>query len=349
MWRVGGAHTAPVVDRPIAGRRAPWLPKTCLWLAVMAVVGLAAPDTIGPLWYDLAKRVYFVLGLAAVGVFRYGSARQSTTRRQGPHRRGDLAPSGDSGCRSHSRHRCVYLDAGLPSGAPAGRPSVYRGCRGSHYQGAPPGSDLDRVPLYAADARGIRAGVRAVRRLPRDAGGLCSGHGCVESRGRAPTRPRCDGSSMRRRSPFCCFRAAGGSPASDGTSRCSSWSSPASSISPLARRAAPLRRSLSCFCLRSSSTSSRPSCCFWRSVRPRASVAATAVTVAAATVVPFLIWDWRSTIHGIAAQMVAPAQPRLDSTSLVALVALLTGVTVTRWLSVERPVSRCRGGIYTAA
>ena len=68
--------------------------------------------------------------------------------------------------------------------------------------------------------------------------------------------------------------------------------------------------------------------------RPRVSVAATAVAVASATVVPFLIWDWRSTIQGIVVQMVSPVQPRLDSTSLVALVGLLTGVYVTRWLSV---------------
>jgi hypothetical protein len=68
--------------------------------------------------------------------------------------------------------------------------------------------------------------------------------------------------------------------------------------------------------------------------RPRASVAAVALTVAAATVVPFLIWDWRPTIAGILAQMLSPAQPRMDSTSLVALVGLLTGVHVTRWVSV---------------
>ncbi len=78
MWCVGAAHPSSAVDRPILSRRSPWLPKTCLWLAVMAVVGLAAPSTIGPLWYDLAKRAYFVLGLAVVGVFRYGSARQTT-------------------------------------------------------------------------------------------------------------------------------------------------------------------------------------------------------------------------------------------------------------------------------
>jgi hypothetical protein len=68
--------------------------------------------------------------------------------------------------------------------------------------------------------------------------------------------------------------------------------------------------------------------------RPCAPVAAIAVAVAAATVVPFLIWDWRPTIEGIVVQVVSPVWPRLDSTSLVALVGVSTGVHVTRWVSV---------------
>jgi hypothetical protein len=68
--------------------------------------------------------------------------------------------------------------------------------------------------------------------------------------------------------------------------------------------------------------------------RPRASVAALAVTVAAATVVPFLIWDWRPTVEGILVQVVSPVRPRLDSTSLVALVGVPTGIYVTRWATV---------------
>ena len=76
MWRLGREHESSVVDHRILDRRVPWLPSTCLWLAVMAFVGLVAPFSIGPLSYDIAKRVYFLLGLAAVSVFFYGPARQ---------------------------------------------------------------------------------------------------------------------------------------------------------------------------------------------------------------------------------------------------------------------------------
>jgi hypothetical protein len=68
--------------------------------------------------------------------------------------------------------------------------------------------------------------------------------------------------------------------------------------------------------------------------RPRASVVVVAVTVAAATVVPFLLWAWRPTVRGMVFQMLAPVEPRVDSTSLVALVGVLTGAHASRWLSV---------------
>ena len=54
MWRID------------SGRVVKWRSPVCLLFAVMAVVGLVAPPTVGGIWYDAAKRAYFVLGLAAV-------------------------------------------------------------------------------------------------------------------------------------------------------------------------------------------------------------------------------------------------------------------------------------------
>ena len=59
--------------------------------------------------------------------------------------------------------------------------------------------------------------------------------------------------------------------------------------------------------------------------RPRASAVAIAATIAAASVVPFLIWNWRPTVAGVVVQMIAPLEPRLDSLSLVALLGRVDG------------------------
>jgi hypothetical protein len=69
-----------------------------------------------------------------------------------------------------------------------------------------------------------------------------------------------------------------------------------------------------------------------QAVRPRAVLAALAI--GAATVLPFLIWNWHATLAGIVFQMQAPTVPRLGSTSLVALMATTSGVYPGRWLSV---------------
>jgi hypothetical protein len=66
-------------------------------------------------------------------------------------------------------------------------------------------------------------------------------------------------------------------------------------------------------------------------VRLRAVVAAGAI--GAATVVPFLIWNWHATLSGMVFQMQAPTVPRLGSTSLVALMAATSGVYPGRWMS----------------
>jgi hypothetical protein len=68
-----------------------------------------------------------------------------------------------------------------------------------------------------------------------------------------------------------------------------------------------------------------------QAVRPRAVIAAGAI--GAATVLPFLIWNWQATLSGMVFQMQAPTVPRLGSTSIVALMATTTGVYPGRWMS----------------
>jgi hypothetical protein len=70
-------------------------------------------------------------------------------------------------------------------------------------------------------------------------------------------------------------------------------------------------------------------------MRPRRRSVAAGALVAAATLVPFLIWNWQATVAGvlaIPAQMRAPNAFRTDSTSLTALVAHVSGVRVGPWL-----------------
>jgi hypothetical protein len=68
--------------------------------------------------------------------------------------------------------------------------------------------------------------------------------------------------------------------------------------------------------------------------RTRLPALAAGMAVAAMTVVPFLLWNWRPTIEGMTTQMIAPYGPRLDSDSLVALMGAKTGIIVSRWVSV---------------
>ena len=69
---------------------------------------------------------------------------------------------------------------------------------------------------------------------------------------------------------------------------------------------------------------------------PRASFRAVlfGLTIASLTVVPFLAWDWRLTLAGIVFQAIELKAPRLDSDSLVALAAVVTGAYPGRWWSV---------------
>jgi hypothetical protein len=66
-------------------------------------------------------------------------------------------------------------------------------------------------------------------------------------------------------------------------------------------------------------------------VRPRAIVAG--VSIAVATVLPFLIWNCRATLSGMVFQLSSPTAPRMESTSLLALIAMISGGYPARWFS----------------
>lgn len=333
MWRLGGEHTASVVDHRGVVRRVPWLPSTCLWLAVMAFVGLVAPSTIGPVWYDIAKRVYFLLGLASVGALRYGPARYT--------RRAVTA--------------VIVAGTSLHLVTPFAVPD--------------PGID---VWIWTQSC--IQAFLRGVHPYTVDATNLITNvHHLGPTATRYPYMPLtlvvfapayALFGDYRVLSAFCVpatvalNRATGrqiglDSRFIDATTlafllfprgtwlTCFGWTEPLlvvvlSGFAYLATRAPGGAAQATAFLLLPALKQYivAPVLLFLVISRPRASVVAVAVTVAAATVVPFLIWDWRPTIEGIIIQMVSPVQPRLDSTSLVALVGLATGVYVTRWVSV---------------
>lgn len=71
-----------------------------------------------------------------------------------------------------------------------------------------------------------------------------------------------------------------------------------------------------------------------RPPRPRWRAVLIGVGVAAATVLPFAIWDWRATLDGVLYQVRTQRAPRLDADSLVAAVTVATGFAPSRLLSV---------------
>jgi hypothetical protein len=333
MWRVGGEDTSSIVHRHVLDRRMPWLPSACLWLAVMAFVGLVAPSTIGPLWYDIVKRVYFLLGLAAVGVFGYGPAR---------HARRAVTAVIVAGTALHlvtlfavpdpKIDVWIWTQTCIQALLGGVHPYTVDGARviTNVYHLGPTASLFPYMPLTLvafAPAYVLFGDYRVLSAL------------CVPATvalNRATGRQLGLDSRLIDATTLAFLLFPRGA-----WLTCFGWTEPLlvvvlSAFVYLATRAPGGRAQAIAFLLLPALKQYivAPVLLFLAISRPRASVAAVALTVAAATVVPFLIWDWRPTIAGILAQMLSPAQPRMDSTSLVALVGLLTGVHVTRWVSV---------------
>jgi len=320
-------------DRPIVGGRAPWLSSTCLWLAVLSFVGLVAPSTIGPLWYDIAKRAYFLLGLAAVSVCLDGRARQT--------RRAVTAVI----VAATSIHLATLF------AVPEPKIDVWiwtQSCidallRGVHpyavdvtdlitnvYHLGPTATMYPYMPLTLvafAPAYALFGDYRVLSAL------------CVPA---TVALNRATGRRLGLDSRFIDATTLAFLLHPRGTwLTCFGWTEPLlvvaiSGFVYLTTRAPGGAAQAIAFMLLPALKQYvvAPVLLFLAISRPRASVAAVAVATAAATVVPFLIWDWGSTIEGISVQVVSPVQPRLDSTSLVALIAWTTGVHVTRWASV---------------
>jgi hypothetical protein len=333
MWRLGREHESSVVDHRILDRRVPWLPSTCLWLAVMAFVGLVAPFTIGPLSYDIAKRVYFLLGLAAVSVFFYGPARQK--------RRAVTAVI----VAATSLHFVTLLAVPQPRFDVWiwTQSSIQALLRGVHpytvdvtdlitnvYQLGPTATLYPYMPLTLvafAPAYALFGDYRVLSAL------------CVPA---TVALNRATGRRLDLDPRFIDAMTLAFLLHPRGTwLTCYGWTEPllvmvVSGFVYLATRAPGGAAQAIAFLFLPALKQYvvAPVVLFLAITRPRASVAALAVTVAAATVVPFLIWDWRPTVEGIVVQVVSPVRPRLDSTSLVALVGVPTGIYVTRWATV---------------
>jgi len=321
MWRIDG------------GRVTKWLSPVCFLFAVMGVVGLVAPATIGGIWYDAAKRAYFVLGLAAVGVFWRGGARPrqwavaavvvaATTL----HLLTPIAvPEPDIDVWIWTR-ACIQA---LLSGVHPYTVHAANMITGIYHL-RPTAAVYPYMPLtlvafapgqwLLGDYRFVSAlCLPATVALNRATGGRLG-----------LDRRFVDASTLA----FLLFPRG-------------SWLTLYGWTEPLlvallslfvyvAVRAPKGRGQTVAFLLLPALKQYvvAPVLLFLAINRPRVSAVAIAATLAAASVVPFLIWDWRPTVAGVVVQMVAPQEPRLDSLSLVALLGRLTGLYASRWVSV---------------
>jgi hypothetical protein len=310
-----------------------WMPPVCALLCGMAFVGLVAPQTPGGVWYDAAKRVYFVLGLAAVAVFWMGGARVR--------RRLMIAIA----------IAATALHLITPLAVPEPDIDVWiwtRLCIGALLSGVHP---------YTVHAAGVITGVYHLQPtaevypyMPltlvmftpgqlvvgdyRYISALClpatialnraSGHRLgLDAR-------LVDGATLA----FLLF------PRGSWLTHYG-WTEPLlvaiiSLFAYVAVRAPNGTGQTVAFLLLPALKQyvMAPVLLLLAIKRPRASAVGVAAAIAAASFVPFLIWDWRATVAGITVQMVAPVEPRLDSISLVALLGRLTGWYASRWLSV---------------
>jgi hypothetical protein len=307
------------------------------WLAVMAVVGFLAPVTDGGIWYDAVKRAFFVLGLIAAGILWRGSTRQ---RRFAV---GAVVVAGTA------------LHLVTPIAAQAPRIDVWiwtQACIAALVRGVHPYTV--QMAHEIADVYRLGPSATVYPYMPftllafapgfvvfgdyRFVSALCVPATVALNRAtgaRLGLDPRLiDATTL---AFLLCPR--GTWPTLFG------WTEPllvalVSVFAYLAARAPAGPGQALAFLLLPALKQYvvAPAVIFVAMTRARASAIAVAASVAAATVIPFLIWNWRVTVAGILVQMIAPVGPRLDAVSLVALVAVLTGVTISRWVSVAAQV-----------
>ncbi len=320
MWRID------------SGRVARWLLPACFWLGVMAVVGLVAPRTIAAAWYEAAKRGYFVLGLAAVAAFWWGGqwGRSAITV---------------------MIVAATALHVSAPIAAPVPDIDVWlwtRACidallRGVHpytvhaasmitgtYHLRPTAAIYPYMPLTLL----VFAPGQLLLGDYRYVSALCLPLTIALNRATAHRlgldRRVVDAATLA----FLLFPRGS-------WMTLYGWTEPLlvalfSLFVFLAVRAPDGPGQTVAFLLLPALKQYvvAPVLLFLAIRRPRVSAVAIAATIAAASVAPFLVWSWRPTVAGIFVQMVAPLEPRLDSLSLVALLGRVTGVYVSRWVSV---------------
>jgi hypothetical protein len=303
------------------------------WLALMAAVGLVVPVTDGGLWYDASKRVLSVLGLAAAGAFWRGSDRQ----------------------RQIAVGAVVVVAVALhlvtPIAAPAPRIDVWiwtQACIDALVHGVHPYTV--RMTHEIVDVQRLGPTALTFPYMPLTLLAFTPGYAllgdyrfvsalCVPA---TVVLNRATGVRLGLDRRFIDATTLAFLLYPRGTwLTLFGWTEPllvalVSVFAYLASRTPGGTASAVAFLLLPALKQYvvAPVAIFLAMTRMRLAGLAFAVGVAAATVIPFLIWNWRATVEGMVVQMIAPVTPRLDALSFVALVARLTGVTISRWMSV---------------
>jgi len=308
-----------------------WRAPTCLLLSAMAIVGVLAPALPGARWYDVACRALFVFGAGAVAVLYGGTAT----------------------ARKRTVAAIVIAYAALQIMAPIGVPNIgidvfvwTQTALGALRQGVHP------YVAHIADAAQMRPTAAIYPYMPATLiaffpAFVLFGDCRVLSAIAIPAAVVLQRATGRRLGIDSAFL--------DATTlafvlhpRSTSITANAWNESLLVfvlvaftylavRRPAGCGQAIAFFLLPALKQYMVAPVLLFVGTRPpkqRLSCIALAAAVAGLTVLPFLLWNWRATLNGIVTQMIAPAAPRLDSTSFVAVVAVEAGISATRWLSI---------------
>jgi hypothetical protein len=311
-----------------------WIASSCFWLSAMAALGIVSPSSHGPLWYEVARHGYAVLGLFCVGLF--GSDDETWRRRSVI----TLAVAASA------------LHLVTPFATPQPQIDVFTWTQGAV------NALLQGVHPYTVHAPDVYGGSRSI-------GYTVTVYPYMPATLVAYTPWFALFGDFRYALAVCLpltvwlLRAAARRLGLDGRTTGvviltlvlhmsgpimvrSGWTEPLLVLAATAfvyfkvRWPKGYAQAIAFFLLPALKQYVVVPAGLYVAMRPRPGIRVVIVgaSVAAMTVVPFIIWNGHATIDGIVFQMRAPTMPRLTATSLVAPIASLTGRFPPMWTSV---------------